>query len=457
MKKYISVLFALLCCVYAMAQSELIDYQNFKSDTSGVALKWFPEAKFGIFIHMTLQNVPMNDDEKNSYKNSLEGARKIAERLDLSKYDARQQARLFKSWGAKYAVLTVKHHVGFALFDGPARFNIMNSSPVKRDIVKEYVEALRAEGLKVGLYFSLPDWTHPDYASLVNEKLPPEQRKATRAYALQNDTARWNRFVADMHAQVEYLCTHYGKIDLLWFDGDWERSADQWRSKELAAKIYQLQPGCVINNRLRHIDLGHYSTPENVVPLAGKDGWWEFCMTPGDNWDGPDANKNIKPVSEIIRIFADVIGMNGNVLMNVAPLDCGAIPSEQEKTLNEVGRWITEHAEAIYGTRGGFPLGLFNGPVTRKGKTLYLFVHDSPKNEIVLKGTQNNIKKITHLKSGKELAWRYSGGFKNWKERGFLYIKIPRRCIEKYTTVIKVEFEDEDIEFRTPSGIPYKF
>ena len=451
MKKSICV-FVCLCTflLQANAQQALPDCSSFKSDTTIQALKWFPDAKFGIFIHMTLQNVEMFEEEIHTYKNSLETAKRVSNKLDLSKYDARGQAKLFKTWGANYVVLTTKHHVGFALYDGPADFNVMNSSNVKRDIVKEYVEAIRAEGMKVGLYFSLPDWLHPDYASLADEKTPPEKRKASRAYALENDTMKWNRFVEQMFKEVEFLCTNYGKIDLLWFDGDWERSAEQWKSKELACMIHRLQPECVVNNRLRHIDLGHYSTPENVVPLADRGGWWEFCMTPGDNWDGQDADNNLKPPAELIRITADVIGMNGNMLMNVAPIDKGAISPKQIKTMNEVGNWVTEHSEAIYGTKGGFPAGLFNGSVTRKGNVLYLFVHDAPKNEIVLKVTQNNIKRITQLKNGKELKWRYSGGFKGWGDKGWLYIRIPANCIEKYTTVIKVEFADEEVVFKTP-------
>lgn len=456
MKNYIVTVLFLLGVIVGNAQQVVGDCSKFKSDTTIQALKWFPNAKFGIFIHMTLQNVPMSEEESHLYKNSLDEAKKIAGRLDLSKYDARQQAKLFKSWGAQYVVLTTKHHVGFALFDGPSDFNVMNSSNVKRDIVREYVDAIRAEGMKVGLYYSLPDWSHPDYASLVNEKVPVEERKKTRAYSVENDTVKWNRFVEQMFKEVEFLCTNYGKIDLLWFDGDWERNAEQWKSKELACMIYRLQPGCVVNNRLRHRDLGHYGTPENVVPLSDRGGWWEFCMSPGENWDGPAADKELKKPAELIRITADVIGMNGNMLMNVAPTDKGAISSKQIKNMNEVGHWVTEHAEAIYGAKGGFPIGLFNGPVTQKGNTLYLFVHDAPKNEIVLKGTQNNVKRVTHLKSGKELKWRYSGGFKGWGNKGWLYVDVPASCIEKYTTVIKVEFADDEVEFKTPSGAVYK-
>lgn len=364
---------------------------------------------------------------------------------------------MFKEWGAKYVVLTTKHHVGFSLFDGPDAFNVMNSSNVQRDIVREYVEALREEGLKVGLYFSLPDWTHPDYASVANEKLPKEERISTRAYSIETDTAKWNRFVSDMFEQVRFLCTNYGKIDLLWFDGDWERNADQWRSKELAAMICELQPECVINNRLRHPELGHYATPEYNIPTARKDGWWEFCMTAADDWDGERSGENIKPAEDLIRIFSDVVGMGGNMLLNVSPLDKGAITVNQTDTIGIMGKWIRDHEEAIFGTTADFPAELYDGPVTRKGKTLYLFCHDIPKSGLVLKGTSNNVKRASILSSGKEIDWHYTGGNVSDKKRWLLHIDLKPEDVEEFTTVVKVEFnEDDDVEFRNSSGKPYK-
>ena len=432
------------------------DNNHFKSDCTLPGLEWFPDAKFGIFIHMTLQNVPMTPEESSTYKHSHSKAREIASRLDLSNYDAKEQAKMFKEWGAQYVVLTTKHHVGFALFDGPDDFNVMNSSNVKRDIVREFVDALREEGIKVGIYFSLPDWTHPDYASVANEKLPISERKATRAYAIETDTIKWNRFVKDMHEQVRFLCTNYGKIDLLWFDGDWERNGEQWKSKDLAAMIYELQPECVVNNRLRDPDLGHYATPEFNIPLSRRESWWEYCMTPSDSWDGEGADQNMKTPAELIRIFSDVVGLGGNVLMNVVPLDKGALTEPQVTTLSEVGNWINKNSEAIFEAQCDFPLGLYDGPVTRKGKNLYLFVHDIPKTGIYLKGTQNNIKRASILENGKELAWKYVGGDENGKKRWLLNIDLPKEDISEYTTVVKLEFEDENIEFRTPDGNPYK-
>lgn len=447
------ILFIIIIWILATQMVQAQYY--FKSDTSLADVKWFPDAKFGVFIHYTLKNVP--DIPNDEGLGRIEKAKQVAMRMDASKYDPKKWAKEFKSWGAKYAVLTTKHHIGFGLFDGPGQFNVMNSSPVKRDLVREFADAMRAEGIKVGFYFSLPDWSHPDYASLANVRVKPEERIANHAYAVQDDTVRWNRFLKQMFAEVRHLCTHYGKVDLLWFDGDWERTAEQWKTMDLAKMIYELQPGCVINNRLRHIDLGHYATPENVAPLAPRNGWWEFCMTPGDNWDGKESDMNLKPPSELVRIFGDMISMGGNVLINVAPTDHGDISKEQRMVMNKTGKWIASHGDAIYASRKGLPPGLFNGGSIRKGKDLYLIVYDTPRDEIVLKGTNNGIRKITHLLTGKELEWRYSGGFINWNQKGWLYIKIPQQLMDTYASVIKIEFEDEQVVFQTPSGEKFEF
>ena len=407
---------------------------------------WFADAKLGVFIHWTLKNVQM-DAGDTLVSNDLDAHRALAEGFTASAYDPRDWARQFASWGARYAVLTTKHHIGFALFDEPnAPFTSARNSPAGRDIVGPYVEALHAEGLKVGLYYSLPDWSHPDYASCAGGDNP-------RSYSAQDEPERWQRFREQMFAEVRHLCTVYGKIDLLWFDGDWERSAEQWASTDLAEMILDLQPHVILNNRLRHPCLGHYGTPESTAPLAPKgDPFWEFCFTPGDNWDGQAANVNVKQPPELVRIFADMVSMGGNCLINVAPAADGSLPTVQTEAMAGLGRWVASHAEAIYGTQAGLPHGLFNGASTHNGGTLYLTTFDAPRDELVVKGLQSNVRRVTHLRSGKELAWRRSGGRANFGQAGWLFIRLPAELLDEYATVLKVEFEDDTCTFATPTG-----
>ncbi len=407
---------------------------------------WFPDAKFGVFIHWVLKAVPEWHTAPEG-ADERELARQVAQKFTAEQFDARDWARLFRSWGAKYAVLTTKHHIGFALFDCPGSpFTAVNSSPAGRDLVAEYVEALRAEGLKVGLYYSLPDWSHPDYPSLVGGDDP-------KKYAKTDQPEVWQRFVDHMFAEVRHLCTAYGKIDLLWFDGDWERSAEQWHSVELAAMIEQLQPGIVLNNRLRHACIGHYGTPESNAPLAAKGGpFWEFCMTPGDNWDGVRANRNVKQPPELVRIFGDMLGMGGNLLLNVAPDAAGVIPDVQTSVMSGLGQWVTSHAEAVYGAEAGLPAGLFNGASTHRGGVLYLIAYDQPRDELVVKGLQSDVTRVTHLRSGKELRWRRSGGRAKFGQAGWLFVQTPPECMDEHATVVKVEFADDVCKVQSPDG-----
>ncbi len=414
---------------------------------------WFPDAKFGVFIHWVLKAVPGPDGGMVEWTpgKRREQAMEQASRFTAADYDPREWARMFKSWGAKYAVLTTKHHIGFTLYDCPeATFSAATCSPAGRDLVAPYVEALRAEGLKVGLYFSLPDWSHPDFPSLTGGRDPDK-------YGDHDDPVRWQRFLDDMFAEVRHLCTAYGKIDLLWFDGDWERSAEQWRTLDLAAMIQELQPHVIMNNRLRHITLGHYGTPESAAPLAAPQGWWEFCATPGDNWDGIRANQNLKPVSELVRMFGDTLGMGGNLLLNVAPDAAGGIPECQVERMAGLGSWITSHAEMVHGSEAGLPAGLFHGFSTHKGGVLYLATYDAPRDELVVKGLQSPVKRVTHLRTGRELAWRRSGGRANFGKAGWLFIRLPADLLDDHATAVRVEFEDDVCEVASPQGRTLKW
>ncbi len=411
---------------------------------------WFPDAKFGVFIHWVLKSVWLDKPEWRQSEDAesmfRENPRQFADHFTAEDYDPDQWAQMFADWGAKYAVLTTKHHIGFSLYDCPqTRFSAANSSPAGRDLVGPYVEALRRKGLKVGLYFSLPDWSHPNYASLAGGDDP-------RKYSAQDEPERWQAFLDDMFAEIRHLCTAYGKIDLMWFDGDWERTAEQWKTLELAAMIQQLQPEIILNNRLRHECLGHYGTPESAAPLKAPQGWWEYCTTPGDNWDGCRANENVKQPPELVRMFGDVLGMGGNLLLNVAPTAQGTLPDVQTSTMAGLGQWITDHAEAVYGSRAGLPFGLFNGSSTLQGSVLYLIAYDQPRTELLVKGLCSEVARVTHLTSGKELSWRVSGGRPKFGKPGWLFIDVPAECMDEHASVFKVEFVDDVLQIACPDG-----
>jgi alpha-L-fucosidase len=380
--------------------------------------QWFAQDKYGVFIHWCL-NDPLKELFRANPKEYAAQARLSAKSFTADAYQPDEWAAMFKEWGAKYAVLTTKHHVGFALFDMPrSKFTAKKSSPAKRDLLTAYCVAMRKAGIKVGLYYSLPDRTHPYYASLKFK----EDGKTVDSTA--SDFKQWNAYVDDMLAEISHLCRNYGQIDLFWFDGDWERSADQWRSFQIMDTVKKYQPHAVVNNRLRHQSLGDYATPEMVIPLKAPTHYpaWELCTTLGYNWAGPDANKHLKAPDELAHILMHTLGLGGNLLLNVSPDMRGIISKEQQEKMKMLGEWINTNSAAIYGTEKGLPLGHYDGASTRKGNKLYLYVAPGNNGKITLKNVAGNITRARVLSTGEELEHTTLRDYheekpdaKNWK------------------------------------------
>ncbi|HOJ65362.1 MAG TPA: alpha-L-fucosidase [Paludibacteraceae bacterium] len=408
--------------------------------------RWFKDAKYGVFVHWTL-NVSHKDRERMPYEEFQIKCFDEAKKFTANNYDPKLWAKMFKSWGAKYVVLTTKHHLGFALYDSEYnQFTALKSTPANRDLVREFCDAMRYEGIKVGLYFSLPDKFNYDYPTLVT------QNNGKEVIWQQSDFVAWKRFTDNMLNEIKHLCTNYGRIDLFWFDGDWERNADMWRSKEIVDTINKYQPWAVLNNRLRSANIGDFSTPEMVIPIDKRNGMWELCTTLGYNWDGPESQKSIKKPSETVRILGDVITQGGNLLLNISPDYSGSISQPQIKSMELLGKWITEHAEAIYDTEQGLPLGLFNGGSTRRGSTIYLIAYETAP-ELVLKNIEGEIESIVHLKSGKHLTWRNMDDYHSDNNRkGWRFISLPTNLIEPYATVLKITFKDKKVKVKKHDG-----
>jgi alpha-L-fucosidase len=388
-----------------------------------VEKQWFTKDKYGVFIHWCIENPPKFLIENN--KAYAAKARENAKSFTANQYKPEDWAAMFKNWGARYAVLTTKHHIGFALFDTPrSKFTSKKSSPARRDVLGDYCDAMRKEGLKVGLYYSLPDRSHPFYNSLKFK----EDGKTLDSAA--SDLKKWKQFTDDMLFEVSHLCRNYGKIDLFWFDGDWERSAEQWRSIQIMDTVKKYQPWAVVNNRLRHRELGDYATPEMVIPMKAPTGYaaWELCTTLGYNWNGDDAYKHLKEPEELVQILMHTIGLGGNLLLNVAPDMSGQISKEQQEKMSALGQWINTHAEAILGTESGLNTGHYESPSTSKGNKLYLYVPPGRTGKLVLKNVSGQIESARILGEQKPLMHtalrdyhEEKVGAKNWK-----YIHLPQ-------------------------------
>ncbi|MBZ9632381.1 alpha-L-fucosidase [Salegentibacter sp. LM13S] len=431
MKKLI--LLFLCCTQFGFAQD---------SQEKSERMAWFEDAKLGIFVHWGYYAVNGITESWSLYHKQISYADYMEQGKEFtaSNYNPEAWAKLFKEVGADYAVLTTKHHDGVALWDtNLSKLNVAEKTPAGRDLVDPFVKASRKNNLKVGLYYSLPDWSHPDYEVV----FPRPDTGKNYTQKNQKTWPAWERFVSFYKNQVKELQEKYNP-DLFWFDGDWEHSSEEWRTKSLKDSLLSRNPNIIVNSRLNQH--GDYSTPEQGVPVVRPEGPWEFCMTMNDNWGYFPSDTNYKPTSQIIRTFAEVIGSGGNLLLNISPKPDGTIPGEQELRLKELGNWITKNKQAVHGTVAGLPYGHFYGPTTisKDHKKIYLFMLQDPKNYISLKGIQNKVKSIRVLGSGEQLDFVRNGGAAWNNIPGILRIGLPSKTsINGYITVLEVELEGE--------------
>lgn len=410
-------------------------------------MDWFENAKLGIFIHWGYYGVNGITEswslyhKRISYDDYMEQGKKFT----AANYDPEAWAALFKKVGANYVIMTTKHHDGVALWPTKSsKLNTLEHAAAKADLVTPYVNALRKEGLKVGLYYSLCDWSHPDYKVVFDR---PDTRKW---YPQKNQKylSEWQRFVKFYKGQLEDLSKTY-RPDLFWFDGDWEKSSEQWRAASLKDSLLAWNPHIVVNSRLK--SYGDYSTPEQGIPVVRPKGPWEFCMTMNDNWGYFPSDTNYKPNAQIVRTFAEVIANGGNLLLNIGPRPDGSIAPEQVERLETLGDWINKHKEAVFETTAGLPYGHFNGPtLLSKDKTkLYLCLFDSPMNYISLKGIQNKVESIKVVGDGQELSFVRNGGAAWNNIPGILRIEVPEKeSIDPYVTILEVKLKDPLILYR---------
>lgn len=409
---------------------------------------WFRDAKLGIFIHWGIYAVNGIPESWSFFNRQISYPDYLAQ-LDgftAEKYDAEAWAALFRRAGARYAVLTAKHHDGVALWPtGQNDLNVVERTPAARDLVGPYCQALRDEGLKVGLYFSHLDWSHPDYAVLPPPyagNTPESDVPAINPFTFRGtvDEAAWERFLAFHRAQLDELCREY-RPDLLWFDGDWERNADQWRMAELRDFLHARLPEVVLNSRMQ--GHGDYATPEQGMPIQRPDGVWEFCVTINESWGYQVHDHHWKSARYIVRMFAETIGMGGNLLLDIGPKADGSIPPEAVERLEALGDWIARCPSAVYGTQAGLPHGHFYGASTLSADrtTLNLITFDQPLGALVVKGVRNGIRSVRLGSDGRELTWERHGGASWTNIPGTLSIELPDDAIDPMATVVQVELE----------------
>ena len=378
------------------------------ADRAKDRLAWFREARFGMFIHWGLYAVPAGAwNGQTDYgewimlqaKIPSDDYRKLADQFNPSHFDAEEWVRIAKESGMKYMVVTAKHHDGFSMYGTrQSEFNILKATPFKRDPLKELADACRKAGLKFCVYYSIPDWHHPDF---------PARHSQRGFHGNPNPRADLEKYVAYMKAQLRELLTEYGPIGILWFDGGgaFRESGDRAElihAREIIDLVRDLQPDCLVNNRLGVP--GDYGTPEQKIPGEAPESDFEVCMTLNRHWGYNAADHDWKSPKQIVRNLADIASKGGNYLLNVGPDARGVIPAESANTLREVGKWLAVNGVSIYGT-AGFPVTPPWGRVARKGSRLYLHVFDWPSNgKLTLSGFSGHPREARLLKGATLLS-----------------------------------------------------
>ncbi|GAA2383899.1 glycosyl hydrolase [Catellatospora methionotrophica] len=408
---------------------------------------WFAEAKLGIFLHWGIYAVDGTLESWAFYAGEVPHEQYMRQRDGFAgeHYDPQAWAELFARVGARYAVLTARHHDGVALWDSAqGGLNVVEHTPAGRDLIGPYARALRERGLKVGLYYSHSDWNHPDYPSVrsqgeaqhVNDSpwVAPQDGRP-------DDPQAWTRYLSYRDGQVGELIDRY-RPDLLWFDGEWERSEQQWRMRELSGKILDAAPQTVLNARM--MSYGDYATPEQGIPMQVPDGPWELCLTVNDSWGYRHGDTNHKSVGQLVRYFTETIGLGGNLLLDLGPRADGTIPAEQVARLEGLGAWIARHEAAVFGTVAGLPAGHHYGPSTLAPdrRTLHLVVFGAPGETIAVKGLRTPVKRAYVLGSGAELGHRVTGGL--GEVPGVTWLDAPGAAdLDEHATVVTVELDGE--------------
>lgn len=409
--------------------------QKINPDSIREKMQWFQDAKLGIFIHWGMYSVK-GIGESWSFHNkeiSHEDYLKQMSGFTASKYDPSAWAALIKESGARYAVITTKHHDGMALW--PTRQNhlsVMKNTPAKKDVLKPFYEALDKQGIRRGAYFSLIDWSYPDYPGFLRD---------SNRYDATKDPARWKRFQNFFQSQIDEVNAAY-KPALWWFDGDWEHSAEEWQSEKVRNEILSVNPAAIINGRLQ--GYGDYETPEQNFPVSRpKYNWWELCMTINNSWGYQPKDTAYKTPFEIITLFADVVSNGGNLLLDIGPKADGTIPQEEINVLKQLGKWNKKYEEAIFGTLPGLPQGHFYGPTTisKDSSTLFLFLPAHQTGNVMIKGLDNVIKDVQVLGTPYHLSHKIVGKISWSSVPGIVFIDVPEKYTDSYMTVLKLKLD----------------
>lgn len=423
-------------------------------------MQWFVQARFGMFIHWGLYAVPARGEwVRSNERMPEEKYMPFFREFDPSAADPKAWVQAAKEAGMGYVILTAKHHDGFCLFDSELTDFKSTNTPMGRDIVREFLEAGREAGLKVGLYYSLIDWHHPDFPHHGDRYHPMRSDPAAS-----NEERDFERYLAYMHGQVKELCTRYGRLDVLWFDFSYNQlRGEAWRANELADMVRTLQPGILLNNRLEVSGEGFGSlaqgepapchgdfvSPERMVPPEGlfdpqgRPLYWETCTTMNHSWGYCAGDTWYKPAPLLLKKLVECVSKGGNFLLNVGPDGNGRIPRQAMDTLKYLGQWMQINGESI---RGCGPSGMEKpewGRITRRENVLYLHIYENALGPLPLYGIPaEKIRTMRLLQDGREIPLSVSWVHSDYPDMAFADLGPDPVLPDGDDTVLKVLLEE---------------
>lgn len=363
-----------------------------RSPSAPVRAAWFHKARYGMFVHWGPYAVGARDEWVMNRERipKEEYAAHFVSNWHAESFDPAAWAALAVEGGMKYVVLTARHHDGFALWDtATTDWNAVRQGP-RRDLVAPFVEAVRAAGLRVGLYYSFADWTHPDYPDAFARDWP-------QAWA--SEDAR-EHFIAFTRAQLRELLTHYGRIDVLWYDGCFPAPTG---GDETNAMVRALQPDILINNR--NGGAWDFHCCEQTIRPAEPGVPWEACMTLNGNWGFHAGDHDWKPASAIVSLLCETAGSAGNLLLNVGPRGDGSIPAPCADTIRAAGRWLARNEEAIRGSERHPFAWINSGKITARGNMVYVHFFHRPGGEFCIAEIANRVMSARWLDGGAPVAF----------------------------------------------------
>ena len=296
-------------------------------------ITWFQGARFGLFIHYGLYSLLGRGEwVMNREGFSPQEYARLAKSFTADHFNADDIICRAKTWGMKYAVFTAKHHDGFCLYDSALTEFTSMKTPAKRDLTAEFVNACRKHGLKIGIYFSLNDWSiSPDAVD-----------------AIENPDRYYQPFIDYVHAQVHELTHNYGNIDILWYDGWWPFDGKGWQAEKMNVMVKKIHPNILVNSR--NGAQGDSITPEGHIPYPGYQKPWEACATLNKHWGYHVGDNDWKTPKEVIEMLAKCSAGGGNLLLNIGPKADGSIPGKAIQIMDKVGSWLQMNGEAIFDT-----------------------------------------------------------------------------------------------------------